>query len=995
MRLSRAVPPRPAAGATPHGAALLLGFVATLLCSIAPASAQLALSEAEDVRIVYTGATEEYLVPHATRTFLNALQFHEKLFGFTPSEKISVLLLDLEDSGNASATAVPRNSLLVQVAPLNFAFETIAGNDRMNIIMNHELVHVVAMDQAARSDRLWRTLFRGKVMPVAEQPESILYFFLTTPRVAAPRWYHEGAATFLDTWMAGGLGRAQSGYDEMVFRAMVKDGARFYDPLGLASEGTKIDFQLQINSYLYGTRFMLWLARTYSPEKVVEWIARHEGSRAYYAAQFRHVFGATIEEAWRRWIVDERAFQEQNLSAVRKFPMTRSTDVTTRALGSVSRAYYDAASRTVYAAFNYPGVVAHLGAIDTATGAVRRLTDIKGPTVYTVTSLARDPDSGVLYYTTDNGAWRDLNAFDPSTRRGTRLQRDARVGDLAFNRADKSIWGIRQLNGLCTLVRIEPPYTGWKQVHTFPYGTVVYDLDVSPDGTRLAASFGEISGKQNVRILPVAGVLAGDLTPVAQFDFDTSVPNGFVFSPDGRFVYGSSYYTGVSNIFRYDIEARKLDAVTNTDTGFFRPIPLGGDELIAFRYTGQGFVPARVTAPPLEDVSAITFMAERVVDEHPVLKQWNVGSPAKIDYDALAKSAGVYHLAGGLRRESLYPIVQGYKESAAVGVRLNLSDRLQLNHLNLQALYSPDTALPSSERLHLAAEYDRHDWRARAGLNPGDFYDLFGPTKTGRKGYYALVGHKTSLVYDEPRRLDLDLSGAIAGNIDRLPEYQNVPVEVDRLYSFDAKLHFSDVRRSLGAVDDEVGATWSTVLQGRVVDGAAVPKLYATYDRGMALSIGHSSIWVRSAGGYSPRDRSQPFANFYFGGFGNNYVDHAEVKRYREYYAFPGAGLNEIGGRNFAKALVEWNLPPWRFRRLGTPGFYATWLRPAVFAGGLATNFDDTTFRRRLATAGGQVDVSVSALSTLDLTLSVGGAVAFEDGQSPRKELMISLKILR
>ena len=34
----------------------------------------------------------------------------------------------------------------------------------------------------------------------------------------------------------------------MVFRSMVRDGARFYDPLGLVSEGTKVDFQLQINS---------------------------------------------------------------------------------------------------------------------------------------------------------------------------------------------------------------------------------------------------------------------------------------------------------------------------------------------------------------------------------------------------------------------------------------------------------------------------------------------------------------------------------------------------------------------------------------------------------------------------------------------------------------------------------------------------------------------------------------------------------------------------
>ena len=995
MPLSRAGGPSPSKGVARRAAALILGLVLSLIVSPRSASAQLALSEAEDVRIVYPGATEEYLIPHATRTFLNALRFHEKLFGFTPSEKISVLLLDFEDSGNASATAVPRDSLLVQVAPLNFAFETIAGNDRMNIIMNHELVHVVAMDQAARSDRMWRRLFRGKVMPLAEQPESILYFFLTTPRVAAPRWYHEGAATFLDTWMAGGLGRAQSGYDEMVFRAMVKDGARFYDPLGLASEGTKIDFQLQINSYLYGTRFMLWLARTYTPEKVVEWIARHEGSRAYYAAQFRHVFGATIEDAWRRWIADERAFQAQNLAAVRKYPITPATDLTTRALGSVSRAYYDADSKTIYAAFNYPGVVAHVGAIDTATGAVRRLVDIKGPTVYTVTSLTRDPASGMLYFTSDNGAWRDLNALDPRTRKVTRLQTDARIGDLAFNRADKSIWGIRQLSGLCTLVRMEPPYRSWTQVHTFPYGTVVYDLDVSPDGSRLVASFGEISGRQNVRVLPVSGVRAGDLTPVAQFDFDTAVPNDFVFSPDGRFLYGSSYYTGVSNIFRYEIDAKKLEAVTNTDTGLFRPIPLGGDDLIAFRYTGQGFVPARLSTRPLDDVSAITFMAERVVDEHPVLKDWNVGSPSKIDYERLEKSAGVYHLAGGLRRESFYPIVQGYKDSAAVGVRLNLSDRLQLNHLALSALFSPDASLPSNERLHLAAAYDRYDWRARAGLNPGDFYDLFGPTKTGRKGYYGLVGRKIPLIYDDPRELDLDVSGSIAGNIDRLPEYQNVPVDVDRLYSFDATLHFTDVRKSLGAVDDEVGAAWSAALQGRVVDGTAIPKFYATYDRGIAVPIGHSSIWVRSAGGYSPRDRSQPFANFYFGGFGNNYVDHADVKRYREYYAFPGADLNEIGGRNFAKALVEWNLPPWRFRRLGTPGFYATWLRPALFAGGLATNFDDRTFRRRLADVGGQVDLSLSALSALDLTVSVGGAVAFEDGHAPRKELMVSLRVLR
>src|SRR5678816_2531910 len=96
---------------------------------------------------------------------------------------------------------------------------------------------------------------------------------------------------FVDTWMAGGLGRAQGAYDEMVFRSMVRDQSRFYDPLGLASELTKVDFQQEANSYLYGTRFMSYLAHRYGPESLLRWTTRTDGSKAYYASRFRQVYG--------------------------------------------------------------------------------------------------------------------------------------------------------------------------------------------------------------------------------------------------------------------------------------------------------------------------------------------------------------------------------------------------------------------------------------------------------------------------------------------------------------------------------------------------------------------------------------------------------------------------------------------------------------------------------------------------------------------------------
>jgi hypothetical protein len=959
------------------------------------ASAQLTEERTPELRLIYLDGTESYLVPHATRTTLNSLAFHKKLFGFEPDEELTVVLLDLSDAGNAGATSVPNNMVRVQIAPLGFSFETMPANDRINTIMNHELVHIVTMDQASRLDRRFRRLFGGKVMPVKEQPESILYFYLTTPRVAAPRWFHEGIAVFLDTWMAGGLGRAQSGYDEMVFRAMVKDNATFYDPLGLVSRGTEVDFQVEVNSYLYGTRFMTWLARRYSPARLVDWTARREGSRGYYAAQFKHVFGVGLEEAWAEWIKDEREFQLGNLAAIRKYPVTQYRDVTTRTLGSVSRAYFDPASQKIYAAFNYPGVVAHLGAIDVQTGTVERILPIKGPLIYTVTSLAFDPDSRSLFFTTDNGSYRDLVRLDLATGRPQQLQKDARIGDIVFSKTDRALWGIRHLNGFVTLVRIPPPYTAWEQVVTFPYGTVVYDLDVSPDGTQLAASFGEIDGKQDVRVLSVEALKQKDTIPVARFDFSQSVPNGFTFSADGKYLYGSSYLTGVSNIFRYELATRTIEAVSNTDTGFFRPVPIGNDELLVFRYTGTGFVPARIEAQPIADASPITFLAERLAADHPVVHSWNVGSPMVIAYESLDKRQTPYRLFGGMRTESFYPIVHGYKNTAAVGMRLNLSDLLGLNRAHIAASYSPSTALDASERLHLEAQYERFDWRAHASYNKADFYDLFGPTKVGRKGYVVGLGRSHTLLFDAPQRLELELDASLAGNLDQLPEFQNIAVDVDRLAEIDARLAYTNVRRSLGAVDDETGTRWTAVTQSSHVDSALFTRLQGTFDRGFALPIGHSSIWFRQAAGFSPHDRDQPFANFFFGGFGNNYVDHLTEKRYRETYSFPGTELNEIGGRNFVKSTIDLNLPPLRFQNLGTPGLYVPWLRPALFVSGLATNLDHREARRRVVSAGAQIDVSMYALSALDLMFSVGAAVAIEDGQRPRRELMLSLKVLR
>jgi hypothetical protein len=709
----------------------------------------------------------------------------------------------------------------------------------MSYLMNHELVHIATTDRAASRDRMFRRLFRGKVAPIADHPESIPYFYLTTPRRAAPRWYLEGIAVFLDTWMAGGLGRAQGPYDEMVFRSMVLDGSRFYDPLGLASELTKTDFQLEANSYLYGTRFINFLAYRYTPESLIRWTTRTNGSKAYYASSFRQVYGMPLEQAWQDWIAFEREFQAANLKTIRQYPTTPFKDVSKQALGSLSRAFIDPERREIYAGLNYPGTVGYIGAISLDTGTVEALHDIKQPRMYTVTSLAHDPGSRTLFYTADNTALRDLMAIDLETRSQRMLLKDVRIGELAFDKSDRSLWGIRTFNGICTLVRIPQPYSDWQSVYSWPYGETVYDLDVAPDGQLLSVSVGAINGQQTVRVMRTAALRANDATPMAQFDFGTAIPSNFVFSPDSRFLFGSSYYTGVSNIFRYELATGSLEALTNAETGFFRPIPLDGDSLLVFRFTGDGFVPSMITAQPLKDVAAITFFGQQLVEKHPVLKSWAAGSPGAVPIESMITSRQPYRPLRRLTTESIYPIVQGYKDVVSYGVHARFSDAIGMNRASITASYSPSAEVRSSERPHVRVDYQRYDWRGHASWNKADFYDLFGPTKTSRRGYEVGLGHTSTLIFDEPRRLTLKVDGQLAGNLDQLPEYQNVPVNVDRLFSIESDLSYTSARSSLGSVDDEKGRRWSLILREDVVSGSTFTRVHGIYDAGVALPIAH------------------------------------------------------------------------------------------------------------------------------------------------------------
>ena len=116
----------------------------------------------DDVRLLYFNPIQTHLIPHVSRSYQNSIDFQRELFDWEPWDKTTLVLTDLSDYGNAGASVSPGNGVTVYIAPSNRTLETLPGNERMFMLMNHEMVHIATMDAWNDQDAAWRRFFMGK-----------------------------------------------------------------------------------------------------------------------------------------------------------------------------------------------------------------------------------------------------------------------------------------------------------------------------------------------------------------------------------------------------------------------------------------------------------------------------------------------------------------------------------------------------------------------------------------------------------------------------------------------------------------------------------------------------------------------------------------------------------------------------------------------------------------------------------------------------------------
>ena len=1016
---------------------ILLNLIVLLTLNIT--FSQFKKIESNDFNVISLNPQFDYVLKHAIRCTHNALDFHRNLFDYNPREKIFVMFQDFGDYGNGGATSLPKNLISTCISPMNYSFESSVAGERVFSIMNHELVHIAALDNASKSDLFYQKLFKGKIRSSSDNPISIFYSYLTSPRYYSPRWLHEGIAVFVETWMDGGKGNALGNYDEMFFRTRVLENSRIYSALGLASAGTSADFMSKANYYYYGTRFVSYLAYQYGPKKLINWIKRNEGSKRGFSSSFKQNFQIPITKSWDNWIEFEKEFQKKNIENLNKTTVSEDELITDKVLGGVSHAYHDKKRNKIYVAVNYPGKIPHLAELDISSGKMKRLHDVKGPTLFNVTSLAYDEKNDLLFYTTDNDSKRDLNFYNLKTGKSKLLYKDSRIGDLAFNKVDESIWGVKHLNGKSTLVKINKfdpenpnkPYTKWEQKYTLPFGFDMFDMDISPDGESLSAAVTDLNGNQFLNIYEINSFKAFDKENIKfkeVFNFDVASPQSFKYSEDGSFLIGSSYYTGASNIYKVDTSSLEIEILTNAVTGYFRPIPISDKKIFSFKYTSNGFAPVYVYLKDDIEASSIEFLGNKTVEKFPILKDWATDVPNSTNFDEskINSKEGVYIPKKEIELNYSYPIIVGYKNKVGVGYKFKYQDPLGLKAIDFSISYTPNSwenslddsnsDIDKEEELHASINYSTSlltggKYNFHASYNNADFYDLFGPTKRSRKGVNFGVDYNKSIIYDAPKNLDLNLGLSGYYGLNQSPEFQqisfaNKDFNTNLFYNFYTSFSYKNLNGSVGAVDAEKGIKSSLTLSSSATEGNFFPKINGNLDLGFQLPVDHASLWFRNAFGNSFSNKINPFTRFGFASFGNNYIDNAASKMYRGSFSFAGLSYDSektIIAKSFFKSTIELALPAIKYRKLGFFNLFATHSHPTIFAGALFTkNYDDSSLKEIIKkeytesfrNLGFQIDTKLVMFSHLSSTFSFGWARAFSIGNDYKEydEWMVSLK---
>ena len=494
------------------------------------------------------------------------LAAHEQRYGVRAG-RVQIVLADIDDDANGFASPLPYPLVHVRAVAPHGNDELGNYHDWLQVLLSHELAHIVHLGEAHSLVRVARHVF-GRAP----------FLF---PNAASPTWIVEGLATYEETEETP-FGRGRNPDSIMVLRMAALEDDFPGEDRPVSGLDRWPDGQA---SYLFGEAFFDDLRERYGDGTLPEMARVHSGRLIPYMDErtAKNVTGATFHALWTAWEARTRARFAEEAERRRARGLTAATPLTRAGVRQVNPRFSPDGQKLAYTSrvltrFREIRIMRPDGTGD------RAVTKRNGGT-----SLSWTPDGRTLVYDEPEqyrvfAQYSDLRAVDVASGRVRRLTHGARARDPDVSPDGRRVVLVHQHVGRSELATIGLDGSDLRDLTASEAGVQWSGPRWSPKGDAIVASRWRPGGWLDIVLVDPATGAVTSLTEDRAKDVEPT------WTPAGDQVVFRSDRDGVSNLYALRLADRALLRVTNVLGGAFTPdVPPAGDRLAFAGYGARGY----------------------------------------------------------------------------------------------------------------------------------------------------------------------------------------------------------------------------------------------------------------------------------------------------------------------------------------------------------------------------------------------------------------------